>query len=198
MIEHVKIAQKRAPKTRSPGNKREHGSPTTSAGLTTPPPHHTLKQRDGTITSQVGAVTELSVVAQPSGSALADVKNYVYVEVAGEGAYIYLIEYGINVGHPEFVNMVHSPQETGWLFVPGAPATCVDSETDTYHGTCMASKAVGARCGVPKSARLVIVESDDYGSQLEDAFRMALDHIITNGRKEKALIIYAGGEKTWL
>ena len=195
VIENVKIAQKRAPKTRSPRKRSKHGSPTTSTSLTTPPPDQTLKKRDGTITSQLDAVTELSVIAQPSGSALADVRNYVFDNVAGEGAYIYLIEYGINPGHPEFVNMVHPPQQTDWLFVPRAPRTYVDSDTDLGHGSCMASKAAGAKFGVAKSARLVIVKSDDEASEVNDAFRMALDHIKSNGREGKAVVVYAGGEK---
>lgn len=196
VIENVKIAQKRLLTTSRSPHRNTYGSPSTTASPTTPAPEMRVQKRDGTITSQTSAKTDLSVIAQPSGFALADVKNYVYDDVAGEGAYVYLIEYGINVGHPEFRNMVHPPQQTDWIFVPRAPQTYDDSETDTYHGTCMGSKAVGAKLGVAKSARLVIVKSDDEGSEVLDAFQMALDHIRSNGRQGKAVVLYAGGNSS--
>ena len=195
VIENVKIAEKRVVKTGGPQFRGSLASQTKVPDQITAAPAANLRKRDGQITSQTTSVpTELSVIVQPSNSALADVRNYVYDDVAGENTYIYVIENGINVRHPEFQDMVHPPQDEDWLFVPGASQTYVDSDTELYHGTCVADKAAGADFGVAKESHLVIVKSDDTPTQMLSAYEMALDDIIKNERRFKSVVIHAAGE----
>ncbi|TDZ16775.1 Subtilisin-like protease 2 [Colletotrichum orbiculare MAFF 240422] len=111
--------------------------------------------------------------------------DYRYDDPAGEGITIYVVDTGpFDLGHTEFA-------------APGGRVTRRElnvarnkkfSLEDTQHGTCVASKAVGATTGVAKRANLVGVRIDFTEFGLLRGLQSAYNEIKKNNLKGKAVV----------
>lgn len=102
---------------------------------------------------QPDAPSDLKVVSWASGVPWSKTKSYAYDPAKGDKAIIYIIANGIDGRSREFT---WPPPD--WLYAPGVKRTKTDDDS-LSHGSCVASKATGARNGVSKSTRLVVVKS---------------------------------------
>ena len=171
-----------------------------STPITKQPTNGILTGRESRITNQANAPDDLKVLAQPSPLPLSKVKSYVYNDNAGEGIYIYVLDRGFNPENSDFTNMVHPPQKRDWLFVPSLNPydTGWPDYTDSRepgHGSCIASKAAGAKSGVAKKARLVpVVREDDSSYAILTSMVMTLDDVVKHKRQGKAVVVFALGK----
>ena len=81
----------------------------------------------------------------------------------------------------------------GWFFAPGVlPARTDDAPVQfESHGTCVASKAVGAEFGVSKNSNLIVLKASYAIEDFIWAFFKAHKNILDKGPQTKAVIIFA-------
>lgn len=94
----------------------------------------------------------------------------------------------------DFADLEHPP--TDWFYAPEAQSSQTDDSLDTkgapnWHGSCVASKAVGARNGVSKNSKLIVIKASTMAGDLVYAFSKALDDIIANDRQKKSVVVFA-------
>lgn len=115
--------------------------------------------------------------------------GYWYNVLNGVDKFIYVIEEGVEPNHPDFRAEPWKPPME-WLWTPGVSQTKDDNDR-IYHGSCVASKAVGWIHGVSKNSRLVIVKASHDLVDNEWAFAAAYDDILQKGRIHKSVVLYA-------
>ncbi|KAI5467513.1 peptidase S8/S53 domain-containing protein [Mariannaea sp. PMI_226] len=131
-----------------------------------------------TLTSQTGAPWGLGTVShRTSGST-----TYLYDTEAGSGTYAYIVDTGIRATHSEFQGRATA----AWTAFTGDNA-------DTYgHGTHVAGTIGGKTYGVAKKANILAVKvfqgDSSTTSIILSGFNWAANHIVSNGRTNKAVI----------
>lgn len=111
--------------------------------------------------------------------------NYTYPSNAGQGAHVYVVDSGVNLGHTEFTGRTGS----GYDFVDydSNPADC------NGHGTHVAGTAAGTRYGVAKRATVHAVRVLDCGGSGSNADIIAgIDWVRANAIKP-AVVNYSIG-----
>lgn len=111
--------------------------------------------------------------------------NYTYPSNAGQGAHVYVVDSGVNLGHTEFSGRTGS----GYDFVDydSNPADC------NGHGTHVAGTAAGTRYGVAKRATVHAVRVLDCGGSGSNADIIAgIDWVRANAIKP-AVVNYSIG-----
>ncbi|KAF2869922.1 peptidase S8/S53 domain-containing protein [Massariosphaeria phaeospora] len=128
---------------------------------------HKVK-RAVTWAKQINAPVDLRVISQPPDVPLDNLNDFVYEEKAGEGnngegIYIYVIDCGVNgevfnneKDQREFHKVEY--RQTHKARLAGHPKFA-DSHPQS-HGTAVASKAAGRKCGVAKKATIVSVMTE--------------------------------------
>ena len=118
-----------------------------------------------------------------------------YASRAGEDAFIYHVETGINSDHVEF----HG-RRGEWVFTDLARRARQDTKDEAavtnVHSTCTASKATGNLYGASKYATLVVVKMPDFSdTAIVEALRTAYYHIIQHERGYKSVITISWGSQ---
>ncbi|KAI9761037.1 MAG: serine/threonine protein kinase [Chaenotheca gracillima] len=128
------------------------------------------------------------------------VSDYVYDSSAGEGSTIYVVDSGANTSNEDFANM---PGNKDWFYVPAGPE---EEQADHLkndpvgHGSCVISKAAGAKYGVAKKADIGIIKLNKgvdgqfafYASSGFAALNAILVDIPKKGRKKNVVVISWG------
>ena len=85
--------------------------------------------------------------------------------------------------------MKFPPQDNDWIYAPNIGVKRPTDEKPAGHGTCVASKAVGARYGVARNARLapVKIKTDTIG--LLTAFSQTIDDIQMKQRVGSSVVV---------
>lgn len=157
--------------------------------------NNTIEATASYATQKSPTATELRMISQPSGDVnLNRYQNYVYQSGAGQGAFIYHAEQGINAYHSEFYG-----RQGEWVFTPRAISLSKNTmdaprSSDGEHSTCTASKASGKLYGAAKYATLVVVKMPDLteASMLEILWTI-YDHIRHHHRKGKSVASISWG-----
>ncbi|KAL8825308.1 MAG: hypothetical protein Q9191_004491 [Dirinaria sp. TL-2023a] len=127
---------------------------------------------------------------------------YMSEEKMGEGSYVYVLDSGLAIAHPEFsTRPFPSPIEGHIVKDPDHPNANNEGQWDDAldHGSQVASVVGGSVNGVAPKAGLVVVKfksPDIPGAStglILEAWRWAIQDIINKGRKGKAVINYSGG-----
>ncbi|KAK9770403.1 putative Peptidase S8/S53 domain-containing protein [Seiridium cardinale] len=119
--------------------------------------------------------------------------NYVYESHQGDGSYVYHMELGVAFKNQasEFPNVVPDQQhlqpdlakQLNWK-------PWEDHAPPKAHGTCTADKAVGAKYGSSKKAKLVVVQSGELGLlEINDATRKILADITDKADRKKKSVV---------
>lgn len=104
----------------------------------------------------------------------------------------------------DFTEMAKPPMT--WYYAPEVETTPSDESRDVTgqlsgHGSCVASKAAGARNGVSRLSELITIKASLRETDIVYAFAKALENIIENNRQEKAVVIFAAaakdGSRSW-
>lgn len=111
---------------------------------------------------------EMKFISQIEGTALNDMLTFSFKDYAGTGITVYVHDSGINLGDPEFTDII--PYITRgryrWLYPKATEITGLmgqdiprptTDENPDLHGTCVVSKIVGIRWGVAKAANVRII-----------------------------------------
>ena len=85
--------------------------------------------------------------------------------------------------------MEHQPSE--WMFAPEVQPNEEEIQNSGGHGSCVASKAVGARNGVSKRSNLVIIKASYSPGDIAYAFSAALQDIIDKDRQRRSVVVFA-------
>ncbi|KAJ0164916.1 Subtilisin-like protease 2 [Colletotrichum tanaceti] len=134
---------------------------------------------------QTSALGELNLISQaPPGSVPAeDLPGFAYAAEAGRGVTIYVVDFGVNINHSEwkYMNGNKSIIYSRW-----ANGTVKNS----FHGSCMASKAAGRTFGTAKNANIVMVMLEDTRGAwpLLEALEEVKKDVIKKGIKGKAIV----------
>ncbi|KAL6716097.1 hypothetical protein ACLMJK_005663 [Lecanora helva] len=113
-------------------------------------------------------------------------KPYVYDKRKLTDTWIYVIDDGIDPKSADFAHLAVDDIE--WLFAPDAKTDKTDDDPD-YHGSCVASKAMGFKNGVSKSSRLVIVKATTVIHDVSWAFSQIAKDIRDKNRQDKAAVV---------
>ncbi|KAJ2973982.1 hypothetical protein NQ176_g6293 [Zarea fungicola] len=106
-------------------------------------------------------------------------QDYVYENNAGKGAYIYVVDNGVDYTHPEIAKISKEPQIIVNGYKPPAD-----------HGTKVASVALGKNVGVASSATLISVAFDPYKEdEIIDAFYATYKDITSKNRQGNAIVV---------
>ncbi|KAK9774038.1 putative Peptidase S8/S53 domain-containing protein [Seiridium cardinale] len=143
--------------------------------------------------TQRDAVNELRFVSQPTSVPdLNRLENYVYESHQGDGIYVYHIEYGVayKSQSAEFPNVV---SDSDHVLTPLARMIGSDPSVDASdesHSTCTADKAVGAKYGSSKGAKLVVVK---MGAKVLAELMNAVNQVVNDiyfkpERKKKSVV----------
>ncbi|KAL8909225.1 MAG: hypothetical protein Q9171_005143 [Xanthocarpia ochracea] len=167
---------------------------------------HRKRDEPGEVIKQSNAPQQLKVISQPGKEVkVGDLRNFAYREEAGRGVTVYIFDEGANKQHSEWTGQ---PGAKKWIFPgnPNDPRYTIDTtETDkseTSHGSCVYSMAVGPRFGVAKNADVVIVkhaifnredsddsdEEDTVESATLDGMAMILADVKGSELKKKAVV----------
>ena len=133
------------------------------------PPTRVKKDSNGTlkgraITSQKPAPSSLRMITQADGQTEFP-DGYYYDESAGKDIRIYVIDSGVQPDHEEFARV-----DVSWRFSgPFGPTNeADDTPSDSGHGTCMASCALGIKKGIAKKSKLTMVRASAEKHQGQD------------------------------
>ncbi|KAJ0158154.1 Subtilisin-like protease 9, partial [Colletotrichum tanaceti] len=139
---------------------------------------------DGNFILQSNAPDDLTAISQPRGVSLDELPGFGYAAEAGEGVTIYVIDWGANSQHPEWIGMTGSKS---FIYVPGAENTETD---EVNHGTCMASRAASPTYGTAKAANIVMVKlpNKPMVSDYFAALQIVSDDVNRKDIKGKAVI----------
>ena len=125
------------------------------------------------IQAQRNAPRDLVSLSTPKG--MAGLKDYFYPTQAGEGVTVYVIDGGFEPSNSEFIRQAANHR---WLFAMGADKTQADDVAeDKGHGSCVASKVVGYRCGSAKKAKMVFVRTELRVSSILDGFQKVIQDL---------------------
>ncbi|KAI4198895.1 MAG: hypothetical protein LQ350_004960 [Teloschistes chrysophthalmus] len=113
--------------------------------------------------------------------------DYSYEATNGEGAFVYVFDFGFDLTHPEFTGL---SVETAIFAGTTLPASDGDS-----HGTAVAALVAGRSRGVSKRSNLVLVKVSDNESEkwsvLYRAWMWANQDVAAKGRSGKAVFLFA-------
>lgn len=87
--------------------------------------------------------------------------------------------------------MTYGLRRRDWHFAPRHVRLTETDDDPEHHGSCMASKAAGARFGVSKESRLIILKAAQKASNIRWAFYTARDDIMANNRQGQSVVLFA-------
>lgn len=93
--------------------------------------------------------------------------KYAYLEQAGEGSLVYLLDNGVNAEDDEFGSKV--PQ-----FIYAAGASREATDTPGGSGTCIGTKIAGTLYGVAKEVELIVVKISPTAGSFVDGLGLVL------------------------
>ncbi|PNP59719.1 hypothetical protein THARTR1_00598 [Trichoderma harzianum] len=116
-----------------------------------------------------------------------DGNGYLYESTQGEGVTIIVVDSGVNLDHVEFQNVQRTQLFSKFLDV---------SKADVYHGTAVASCALGANIGVSPKANLVSVAIDmSTEASIYDGIELAFKFVKDNNLQGKSVMNWSFGNR---
>lgn len=144
----------------------------------------------GMMTTQTPSPYNLNIISHHRADDIS--AGYVYDSSAGAGTVAYVLDSGIEVGHPEFSGRA----AWGYNAIPGS-----QNRDRVGHGTSTASIIGGTVLGVAKKTYLIAVKCFEgektTANHIMDGLNWAYNHAAKNGIKHKAVINASFGGSAW-
>ncbi|KAH7347071.1 peptidase S8/S53 domain-containing protein [Pyrenochaeta sp. MPI-SDFR-AT-0127] len=165
-----------------------------------------LSARDNKWQKQEKADKALVMDSQFPGADLNKLADFVHVPEPGENTFVYIMDRGVRTYaynpmyeyefHPEHEdpNNIVVLQTATSLFEKQSPWE--DHSESGFHGTFVASKAIGTQFGVAKKATLIPVKMTYEESDFLDAFKQILSDLSAHPeRQDRSVVLVASGSE---